>query len=78
MEKNINIPSETWESPDGFDIGIEQILIENTLNEQDKTGIRTRFVRFNPGEKTKVVFLHDYHEEVYIISGDQVLLDKET
>lgn len=78
MEKILNIPSQNWEAPPGFDIGIEQIVIEDNLNTEKKTGIRTRFVRFNSGAATKTVFIHDYHEEVYLVSGDQVLLDKDT
>jgi len=78
MERVINIPSENWSTPPGFDPGIEQIIIEDTLDVDDKKGLRTRFVRFNPGAATKDVFLHDYHEEVYLVSGDQILLDKDT
>ncbi|EIC9816426.1 TPA: cupin domain-containing protein [Vibrio parahaemolyticus] len=78
MEKILNIPSENWTSPTGFDLGIEQMIIEDTLDTEKKTGIRTRFVRFNSGAGTKEVFLHDYHEEVYLVSGDQILLDKDT
>lgn len=77
-EKISFIPCQKWESPSGFDLGIEQIVMEDSLDTEKKTGIRTRFVRFNPGAATKTVFVHDYHEEVYLVSGDQVLLDKET
>ena len=78
MEKVLNIPDQNWESPPGFDAGIEQIVIEDTLNTDTKTGVRTRFVRFNAGAGTKTVFIHDYHEEVYLVSGDQILLDKDS
>ncbi|MDH5917981.1 cupin domain-containing protein [Vibrio splendidus] len=78
MERVINIPSENWLSPPEFDLGIEQIIIEDTLDVVSKKGVRTRFVRFNPGSATKEVFLHDYNEEVYLVSGDQILLDKDT
>jgi len=72
------IPDISWESPAGFDLGIEQIVIKNTLDEVNKTGVRTRIVRFGTGSKTSKKFIHDYHEEVYLISGDQVLLDEST
>lgn len=78
MEKILNIPSQNWASPPSFDSGIEQIIIKDTLDFENKTGVRTRFVRFNSGAATKDVFLHDYHEEVYLVSGDQILLDKDT
>lgn len=78
MERILNIPNQTWEAPPNFDTGIEQIVIEDSLDTEKKTGIRTRFVRFNSGAATKTVFVHDYHEEVYLVSGDQILLDKYT
>lgn len=78
MENSLKIPNQNWDAPPIFDIGIEQIVIKDTLNTENKTGLRTRFVRFNSGATTKTVFIHDYHEEVYLVSGDQVLLDKDT
>ncbi|WP_424202972.1 cupin [Acinetobacter venetianus] len=78
MERILHIPTQNWEAPPIFDKGIEQIVIEDSLDIEKKTGIRTRFVRFNSGAATKTVFVHDYHEEVYLVSGDQILLDKNT
>jgi uncharacterized RmlC-like cupin family protein len=78
MERIINIPSENWSSPPEFNPGIEHMIISDTLDVYNKKGVRTRFVRFIPGAATKGIFLHDYHEEVYLVSGDQILLDNET
>jgi uncharacterized RmlC-like cupin family protein len=75
MEKILNYANFNWESPKGFDDGIEQFVVKNTLDEVNKSGVRTRFVRFEAGAKTSVKFLHDYHEEVYLVEGDQILLD---
>jgi hypothetical protein len=33
-------------------------------------GIRTRLLRFAPGVFTTAPFVHDYWEEVYLVSGD--------
>lgn len=64
-----------WESPTHFDEGIEQFVLADTLDEVGKRGIRTRIVRFAPGAYTRVPFVHDYHEEVYVCDGEQILLD---
>ena len=78
IEKISRLSEFNWESPKGFDEGIEQFIVENTLDEINKKGIRTRFVKFNPGAQTKVKFIHDYHEEVYLVEGDQILLNADT
>lgn len=78
MEKILNTEAFQWERPTGFDEGIEQAVVENTLDQVKRKGLRTRFVRFAPGAKTTVPFVHDYHEEVFLLSGDQCLLDKQT
>ncbi len=75
MEKIIDVPSQDWLAPEGFDPGIEQVIVNNTLDEVNKAGIRTRFVRFSPGARTTKKFIHDYHEEVFLVEGDQILLD---
>ncbi|KZN44571.1 cupin domain-containing protein [Pseudoalteromonas luteoviolacea] len=76
MESILDVIKQEWEQPKGFDPGIEQIVVNDTLDETNKKGIRTRFVRFAPGAKTQVKFIHDYHEEVYLVQGDQILLDE--
>lgn len=77
MEHLKTIRPEDWEHPASFDDGIDQIVLKNSLDEQAKTGTRTRLVRFGPGARTRVPFIHDYHEEVYLLEGDQVLLNKD-
>ncbi len=78
MEQITRFSEFDWNAPVSFDAGIEQVIIKNTLDEINKSGVRTRFVKFNAGAKTNVKFIHDYHEEVYLIDGDQILLDPET
>lgn len=78
MEKVTKLSEFIWASPPGFDEGIEQIIVKNTLDEVNKVGVRTRFVKFDAGAKTSVKFIHDYHEEVYLVEGDQILLDEST
>ena len=38
-----------------------------------KIGVRTRLIRFLPGAFNTEVFVHDYWEEVYMISGSITL-----
>ena len=40
------------------------------LDEANKTGSRTRLLRFQPGVYTTAPFVHDYWEEVYLLDGD--------
>jgi hypothetical protein len=59
-----------WERPAGYPEGIEQQILAGTLDEKNKTGSRTRHLRFQPGVYTTAPFVHDYWEEVYLVSGD--------
>lgn len=59
-----------WETPAGYPKGIEQKIIAGALDEKNRTGNRTRLLRFQPGVHTTAPFVHDYWEEVYLVSGD--------
>jgi hypothetical protein len=59
-----------WHAPPGYPPGIEQRILAGHLDEQAKSGSRTRLLRFAPGAVTTVPFVHDYWEEVYLIAGD--------
>jgi hypothetical protein len=59
-----------WETPEGYPAGIEQKILAGTLDEGAKDGSRTRLLRFQPGIYTTAPFVHDYWEEVYLVSGD--------
>ena len=62
-----------WETPAGYPPGIEQKILAGALDETAKTGSRTRLLRFRPGVHTTEPFVHDYWEEVYLVSGDLVV-----
>jgi hypothetical protein len=64
---------EGWEVPPGYPEGIEQKILSGSLDEKEKCGNRTRFLRFNPGAYTTELFVHDYWEEVLLISGDLIV-----
>jgi hypothetical protein len=62
-----------WETPQGYPQGIEQQILAGSLDEQKKRGHRTRHLRFAPGVYTTEPFVHEYWEEVYLVSGDLVV-----
>lgn len=59
-----------WETPSGYPDGIQQKILSGALDEAAKRGTRSRLLRFAPGIYTTKPFVHDYWEEVYLISGD--------
>jgi hypothetical protein len=59
-----------WEVPSGYPAGIEQKILSGTLDELNKRGSRTRLLRFAPGVYTTEPFVHEYWEEVYLLSGE--------
>ncbi len=59
-----------FESPPGYPPGIQQKIIAGGLDEKNKRGTRTRLLRFAPGVYTTEPFVHDYWEEVFLVTGD--------
>src|SRR5271167_5052325 len=59
-----------WSTPSGYPPGIEQKILAGKLDEERRSGSRTRLLRFAPGAFTTAPFVHEYWEEVYLISGD--------
>jgi hypothetical protein len=59
-----------WEVPTGYPKGIQQKILSGALDEEGRKGSRTRLLRFDPGEFTTVPFVHEYWEEVFLVSGD--------
>lgn len=62
-----------WEKLPGYPPGIEQQILAGHLDENRKQGFRTRHLRFAPGVYTTEPFVHDYWEEVYLLSGDLIV-----
>lgn len=65
--------SSGWESPAGYHPGIQQKILSGTLDTQNRRGGHTRLLRFLPGAYSDKPFVHDYWEEVFVISGDLVV-----
>jgi hypothetical protein len=62
-----------WETPPGYPDGIKQKIIAGVLDETGKVGNRTRLLSFEPGVYTTIPFVHEYWEEVYLLSGDLIV-----
>jgi len=62
-----------WEQVPGGAPGVEQKMLSGVLDETAKIGARTRLIRFRPGTVAPDVFVHDYWEEVYLLSGRLIL-----
>lgn len=62
--------SDGWHTLSGYPPGIEEKIIAGTLDEKAKLGNRTRLLRFAPGVYTTAPFVHEYWEEVFLLSGD--------
>ena len=62
--------NEGWVTPPGYPDGIKQKVLAGKIDDDAKTGSRTRLLRFDPGVYTTVPFVHEHWEEVYVLSGD--------
>jgi hypothetical protein len=62
-----------WETPAGYPAGIQQKVLAGALDEDARRGTRTRLLRFEPGVFTTAPFVHEYWEEVYLVSGDLIV-----
>ncbi len=62
--------AEGWASPPGYPSTIQQKILASDIDDANKTGGRTRLLRFAPGGFTTQPFVHDHWEEVYLLEGD--------
>ena len=73
IEFEIVSDSDGWKTPPGYPSGIKQKILASDLNEETKTGSRSRLLRFEPGVYTKEQFVHDHWEEVFLVNGDLIV-----
>ncbi|MDR2112966.1 MAG: cupin [Candidatus Accumulibacter sp.] len=61
-----------WQRPEGYDpdSGALEKILSGSLDTVNKQGSRTRLLKFPPGLYTKKPVLHDFWEEVFLVSGD--------
>lgn len=73
LEFHVPDLSSGWHVPPGYPPGIEQKILAGRLDEANRSGHRTRLLRFAPGAFTTQPFVHDHWEEVWLLSGDLVV-----
>ena len=61
---------EGWAPPPGYPPGIQEKILAGRLDEANRQGSRTRLLRFLPDTFSTEPFVHEYWEEVLLISGD--------
>lgn len=68
-----------WNLPAGHapGEGFAEYILSGELDEMNKRGSRTRLLRFPPGKFTATPFVHEYWEEVFLVSGDLIVGNNE-
>jgi hypothetical protein len=59
--------------PPGYPSGFREKILAGSLDEKNRTGSRTRLLRIEPGTYSTAPFIHEYWEEVYLLSGDLIV-----
>jgi hypothetical protein len=61
-----------WQSPPGYPPGaaVKEKILASDIDEVNKSGSRTRLLRFEAGAFSTKPFVHDHWEEVYLVSGN--------
>jgi hypothetical protein len=59
-----------WHQAPGYTAPVSEKVLSGALDEAARRGSRTRLLRFEPGAFTTEPFVHEYWEEVFLISGD--------
>ncbi|MGP0090489.1 MAG: cupin domain-containing protein [Xanthobacteraceae bacterium] len=65
--------NEGWHGLPGYPPGFREKIIAGALDESGKQGNRTRLLRIEPGAFTTKPFVHEYWEEVFLLSGDLIV-----
>lgn len=73
--KSIDRDFSGWTLPGGYPQGAlaSEKILSGSLDEANKQGSRTRLLRFEPGFRTTVPFVHEYWEEVFLLEGDMTV-----
>jgi mannose-6-phosphate isomerase-like protein (cupin superfamily) len=65
-----------WSRPDGAPEGISVKVLAGALDQAAKTGRCTTLTRWRAGTEVSEAITHDYIEEVYVIDGALLWLDR--
>ena len=62
-----------WHAVPGYPPGFHEKLLAGSLDEKNRRGNRTRLLRIEGGAFSTKPFVHEYWEEVFLLSGDLVV-----
>ena len=62
-----------WQPVPGYEDRITELILADNLDASARTGSRTRLARWEPGTLLPTPVRHDYHEEVFLVTGDLVV-----
>jgi hypothetical protein len=62
------LAEEGWTPVAGY-LGVEEKILSGTLDHEARSGAVTRLARWQPGAAVDHVVMHDWCEEVFIVSG---------
>jgi hypothetical protein len=60
-------------TPPGYPPGFAEKVLAGNLDEANRHGGRTRLLKIAPGAFSTSPFVHEYWEEVYLLSGDLIV-----
>lgn len=61
-----------WQTP-GYPSGFQERVFAGALDGKNKRGNRTRLLKIEPGTYTIKPFVHEYWEEVFLLTGDLIV-----
>lgn len=64
-----------WVQIPGYPEGMAYKVLADDFDEVARTGSRTRLIRWPPGAMLPNPVVHDFAEEVFVLSGDLVVID---
>ena len=64
--------NEGFHNVPGYPWGFSEKILAGTLDEKNKVGNRTRILKIEAGAFSTVPFVHEYWEEVFLVSGDLI------
>jgi hypothetical protein len=62
-----------WHTLPGYPPGFQEKIIAGELDEKSKRGNRTRILKIDAGAFSTKPFVHEYWEEVFLLSGDLIV-----
>jgi hypothetical protein len=62
-----------WQPVAGHEQWISEMILADNLDASTRTGSRTRLARWQPGTLLPEPVMHDYREEILLLSGDLVV-----